>query len=88
MPRIDLYNVDVSDIDIDVEDFLYECSERDIQQIINYLKEENYLKQDDIIQTGSLGDEKFIESLDKLKNKRLNLTLEEEQMIIDLANKF
>ena len=40
--------VDV-DIDIDVEQFLDECDEDEIKDVIDYLKEKNYLNRSDLI---------------------------------------
>ena len=42
MPSFTAYNVDV-DLDIDVDDFLSECSSREIKELINALIEDGHL---------------------------------------------
>ena len=42
MPYITAYNVDV-DLDIDVDDFLSECSSKEIKELINALIEDGHL---------------------------------------------
>ena len=87
-----MYGVEVDvDVDIDVDEFLDDCSELDIKNVIEWLKDNDYLK-DNIIIPGnnndSILDIEYKNALSKLYDKRINLSLEEEQFLITLANKF
>jgi hypothetical protein len=48
MPNFTAYNVDV-DLDIDVDDFLSECSKREIKEIIDALIEDGHLEKHPLI---------------------------------------
>lgn len=87
-----MYGVEVDvDVDIDVDEFLDDCSELDIKNVIEWLKDNDYLKDNIIIpgnNTDSILDIEYKNALSKLYDKRINLSLEEEQFLITLANKF
>lgn len=94
MPRlykevnVDTY-VDV-DVDIDVEEFLEECTLSEIEEVLNYLEDQNYIKRGQRVTSPAINSMEidYINALNKLQNKRIYLTLEEEQLILNLANKF
>lgn len=86
------HEVDV-DIEIDVDEFLGECSSDEIEEVIEFLVDNNYIKRDSITDRpnntmDNVMDESYKEALDKLYTRRIYLTLEEEQFIHNLANKF
>jgi hypothetical protein len=86
MPIITQYT-DI-DIDIDVSDFVAECSEREIKHLVKILQKEGYLTPDNIINNSdNILDIEYKTALNKLYNKRIYLTLDEEQFIKQLANK-
>ena len=77
-----------AEIDIDPWDYVRECSRREIKELIEALKEEvgaKVLIDDDGY---NILDIPYREALDKLYSKRIYLTLEEEEFIINLANKY
>jgi hypothetical protein len=90
MPDFRLYGVEVDmDVDVDVDDFLDNCSKKEIEEVIDWLKGNDYLKTPVVVQQiDNLLDISFKEALNKLQDKRVYLTLEEEQFLINLANKF
>ena len=90
MPDFRLYGVEVDmDVDVDVDEFLDNCSKKEIEEVIDWLKGNDYVKTPVVVQQiDNLLDISFKEALNKLQDKRVYLTLEEEQFLINLANKF
>jgi hypothetical protein len=79
--------VDV-DIEIEVGEFYDETSHGDRIALAQYLTEDGYLTEaGPSPRTDNILDKQYKEALDKLYTKRIYLTLEEEQFIIDLANR-
>jgi hypothetical protein len=76
-------------IDIDIEDVLNDCSSWEIDQAIEWLKDNDYLKSEHIIpdDNDNILDIEFKTALDKIYNKRLNISLEDEEIIKQIANK-
>ena len=78
-------------IDVDVYDFLSSCDNSDINDVIEYLKDNDYINEDDLLEEietpRSYTSEKFEESLLKLRGHSTSLSTEEEEFIINLANK-
>jgi hypothetical protein len=87
MPNFRMYGVDV-DVDIDVDEFLDDCSEKDIKNVIEWLKDSDYLDNIPDSSTDNIMDITYKNALNKLYTKRVNLSLEEEEFLINLANKF
>ena len=92
MPQFSEYkDVEVEAVvDVSVEEFLDECMDSDIHEVIKWLREEDYLKEADLLRSESLNaSESFYEeALDKLHGKWNRLSKEEEQIIILLGSKF
>ena len=92
MPSFIMYGVEVDvDVDIDVDEFLDDCSDRDIKSVIEWLKDNDHLEDNIIVSsntTDNILDIEYKRAISKLYNKRINLSLEEEQFLINLANKF
>lgn len=83
MPEIRSYNIDVDvDIDIDVDEFLEECASYEIQEVIDWLIDSDYIKQDQVIsdENMSLGDIEYINIISKLNNTMARLRLSEEDL--------
>lgn len=78
-------------IDVDVDDFLSACNRSEINDLIDALEEDGYIKPSQRILDDpkvSVPEQLFEEALDKLHGKWNQLTKEEEQIIMLLANKF
>ena len=90
MPRISQWGVEVDvDIDIDVADFYGDCSDREKKELAGYLIEDGFIPgQTEQVGEDNLMDVTYKEALNKLYSKRIYLTLEEEQVILNLANKY
>jgi len=90
MPTVRQWGVEVDvDIDIDVEEFYNDCSDREKKELAEYLIEDGFIPgRTEQVGEDSLMDITYREALNKLYSKRIYLTLEEEQFIINLANKY
>jgi hypothetical protein len=84
----------VDDLDIDSDEFVYACNKREIKELIDTLVEEGHISKADVI-TGTdnhkgltPSDTIFYRSLDSIARNRLQLTVEEEEMINKLGEKF
>jgi len=90
MPRISQWGVEVDvDIDIDVAELYGDCSDREKKELAGYLIEDGFIPgQTEQVGEDSLMDVTYKEALNKLYSKRIYLTLEEEQVILNLANKY
>lgn len=78
-------------VDVDIDDFLTACSSSEINDLIDALEEDGYIKPSQRILDDpkvSAPEQLFEEALDKLHGKWNMLTKEEEQIIMLLANKF
>jgi len=82
-----------TEVDIEVEDFLSECTPGEIHDIIEYLREEGHLNNgsgENLIPTQEMNvlDFEWAEVINKLSgNARLSLTTEEEDLIRKIANR-
>jgi hypothetical protein len=84
------------DIDIDPSEFVDACSSRERQELIDYLIQCGYISEDqkDIktpnygVRRPNVNDESFWDSLDHLKKCRHLLSLDEENYINNVADKF
>jgi hypothetical protein len=79
-----------TDFDISVDDFLEECSNFEIEEVIDYLEEMGYLKNHKRSERGSpmgILEEEFQERIQKLSESRHRLTLEEEETIKKISDR-
>lgn len=79
------------DLDIDVDEFLNSCDKKEIEEVIDYLKETGWLCESYLIKLSgseSMNEKIFYESLDKIKNNWISLSKEEEDIILNIAKRF
>jgi hypothetical protein len=89
MPRFNEHDLDFDiDVNISVNDFLSECDGHEINDIINWLKRNGELKDNETYQTNSIPQEMFYEELDKIYNNYYLLTNEEQALIEKIAKRF
>lgn len=79
-------------IDIDIEDVLDDCSSWEIDYVINWLKRNDYIKNNYVVsdneyESDNIMDIEFKTAIDKIRDKRLNISLEDEALIKQIANK-
>jgi len=91
MPTITAYHVDV-DVDIDVEDFIAECSNREINDLINTLAKDGHLSSKQITKASSKGlsvlEEEFSNKCIELASKFHSISNEELELIENLHKKY
>ena len=91
MPNITAYNVDV-DLDVDIDDFLSECSSREIKELIDTLIEDGHLEKHPLVKNpdDKIGvlEEEFLTKLHLLSSKYYSMTEEELESINNLYNKY
>ena len=90
MPTFTEYGIEVdADIEVSVNEFYEECTDREKKELAEYLIEDGFIPgRTEQVGEDNLMDITYKEALNKLYNKRIYLTLEEEQFIINLANKY
>ena len=84
-------------VDIDIDDFLWNCSKYDIKELINALVESGHLPKEVVNLKGEVkeeitlkgrGETEFSEKLDLLKTKYYSLTTEEEEFMNQIFKKY
>ena len=86
MPRFDVNE----DLEIDVDDFLYECDSEDIKKLIEALIENGDLEMKDFVDRSrmSANEQIFEEHLSSISGRWNQLTQEEEETILKIGAKF
>lgn len=87
MPEFESY------IDVEPDEFVSSCSNREIEELIEVLIEEGYLSSNAKLKTdesknNTYFDELWLETVSKLSKIRSRLTNEEEEIILTIANKY
>ena len=79
-------------IDIELWEYVSECSKRDIEELIDVLINDGHLDTFNgkvkPSNSNTLMDDEWNEALEKLRNSRHLLSIEEENRITDIAKKF
>ena len=70
-------------VDVDIDDFLDACNDKDIKYVIEYLKESGHLRDRDLSENVTELDD----SLLKIMNTQIQLTVEEETTLKNIANR-
>lgn len=79
-----------TELEVDVDDFLSSCSKSEIKELIEALQEDGWLVKESVAQTDKMNllDEEWLNVTNKLNNIRLRLSVEEEQTIKDIVNRY
>jgi hypothetical protein len=81
------------DHDVDVYDFLSSCNEDEIQEVIEWLEDGDYIHNGDYekripLDKQNISDKEWYSLSDKFSGIRLQLNLEDEKIIRDILNKY
>jgi hypothetical protein len=84
---------DYTNMDIDVDEFLQECDLDEIKEAIEWLRDEEHLTNDDLLddfdgEPKSLLQQLFEEDLDRIKNSYLRISKEDFEAINRIAKKY
>ena len=77
-----------AEVDVDIEEFVDECSDREIQILIIYMVEEGKLTVYGPSQNLSVNETIWYETIEKIRSNRLTLTDEEIDIIENIAKRF
>jgi len=79
-----------TEVDIDPSEFIDNCSEQEIEELVNILIEEGYLEGQPVTSNEhhNLLDKEWAEIMGKIMKFRLLLSNEEEMTIKNIANRF
>jgi hypothetical protein len=88
MPTIREYtsSVDIS-VDVDVEEFLDDCNKGEIEEVIQWLVDSDWIKPTQV-EEGNVMDIEWFNTVSKLHTLRQRLTVEEEELIKSIVNKY
>jgi hypothetical protein len=88
MARVSAYGIEVDvDFDVEVEEFLDDCSKREIEEAIQWLVDRDWI-QPNQIEEGNVMDIEWFNTVSKLHTLRQRLTVEEEELIKSIVNKY
>ena len=87
MPYFSEYTEVEVDIKITPEEFIAECSSREIEELIDKLRNAGYLNEELDPPTHPIADE-FYKNISKIKQNRLALTAEEDEILRKIASRF
>jgi ribosomal protein S8 len=76
------------ELDIDVEDFIESCSNKEIEDMIEILIDSGYVEKIKSINNRSMLDNIWNENISKLLDLRLRITPKEEEKILKIINKY
>jgi hypothetical protein len=81
--------VDV-DVDIEIDEFVDSCSERELQMLVRYLQEAGYLDKSNIRDESKMtsNEIEFRDKMSLLSDKFYQMTIEEAELIENLYNKY
>ena len=74
-------------LDVDVDEFLDNCSDTELDEVIEWLKDNNHIKSEDVIDIEDAScskDEIFNDALNNLAGNRFKMSIQEEELIIEL----
>lgn len=79
-----------TEIDIDIDDFLSECSSTEINELIEKLQEDGHISKTNILSNNMMNvlDKEWSEVTDKLNTIRFRLSSEEEELIKEIVNRY
>ena len=79
-----------TEIQVDVYDFLSSCSPSEIKELIGALQEDGWLVKENLTkeETMTVMSEEWLNITNKLYTLRLQLSVEEENLIKDITNRY
>jgi len=88
MPKFSEY----TDVDIDVDDFLMECTSHEIEEVIDWLRDGDYITNNDLLDDDegpkSALQELYEENIEKIRRAYLTISKEDFETINMIAKKY
>jgi hypothetical protein len=88
MPRFVEYVETEAELDISVSDFFNELNHKEVKELINILIEEDYIKRNDVVEEESIYEWEFNKMIKKITDNRVMLTVEEENLLKKISDRF
>jgi hypothetical protein len=82
------FTPNVDDLDIDVDDFFYEMSSSEKQEMFDLLLEDGFFVNGPNNEPSSLLQDEFNKVIETIHSNRLRLTNEEDTLLKKIANRF
>jgi hypothetical protein len=79
------------DIDIDVDEFLDECDKDEIKEVIEWLRDSDYITSDDLVDEDnpqSAMEQLFAEDVAKIRRAYFSMSREDMDIINQIAKKY
>jgi len=79
-----------TELEVDVNGFLSSCTKSEIKELIEELQEDGWLVKEKVTKEESMSvmDEEWLTVIQKLHTLRLRLSVEEEQTIKEIVNRY
>jgi len=88
MPHFSEYTEVEVEVNITPVEFIKECSKKEIKELIDELRSEGYLDDTDTVLSSHPIADEFYTNISKIKQNRLSLTIEEDEMLRKIASRF
>jgi succinate dehydrogenase flavin-adding protein (antitoxin of CptAB toxin-antitoxin module) len=88
MPRFLEYVETEAELDISVSDFFDELNHKEVQELIDILIEEDYIKRESVVGEESIYEWEFNKMIKKITDNRVMLTAEEEELLKKISDRF
>jgi succinate dehydrogenase flavin-adding protein (antitoxin of CptAB toxin-antitoxin module) len=88
MPRFLEYVETEAELEISVSDFFNELNHKEVKELINILIEEDYIKRNDVVEEESIYEWEFNKMIKKITDNRVMLTVEEENLLKKISDRF
>ena len=88
MPRFSDYIETEAELDISVSDFFDELNHKEVQELIDILIEEDYIKGESVVGEESIYEWEFNKMIKKITDNRVMLTAEEEELLKKISDRF
>lgn len=79
----------VNDVCVEIDEFLYALSDKEVKELINVLIEDDYINEPILPETThNMLEEELLSALKNLYNSRLRMSYEDEQQLLKLSSKY
>jgi hypothetical protein len=88
MPHFSEYTEVEVDIKVTPIEFIKECSKKEIKELIDELMSEGHLDDTDTVLSSHPIADEFYTNISKIRQNRLSLTIEEDEILRKIASRF
>ena len=88
MPKFSEYVETEAELDISVSDFYDELNHKEVQELIDILIEEDYIKGESVVREESIYEWEFNKMIKKITDNRVMLTAEEDALLKKISDRF